>query len=873
MNECIRHFSPQSTENRSSFTILSEDPLNFTEEPIINFDLNSFSQNSFSHTLRSGDASTENVNLPSQATANWSSSTLRSEETLNSSTLRPKESHNTIQQKQKRGRKPKGGKIKTKEPDDKKNTKVITNIILHLKCSTTDLNKFNATVGNLSINLLEYNPNIPPDIMTYNNNFYSFCSENLNDCVNNLYPFENEHRPNKNLNCKSIENGNIKNKPAYQQYISPIHLKKNTNNLPSHTTENWSSSTLLYEENINYSPRIVDENQFPSRAKENGDSSTLCSDKSLKFCENKVEEKMSNFTERDVEENSTICEEKNKITFLENTFSKPKILNSKKNVFGSGDSFEESHFPSQSTENGYFSTLRSDESLNFASTSFPQNLFLHTLRSGENINSSKRSVEEDQIDVACEGNLMDSSVRSVEEYPFSVDYIEKVEKCREIPSCRSPQRQLNFSELSNYLPSHATVNWPSSKLRSNESLNSPTLRSGENVKPNEEKLLNKEINTKIKQLKIGLYKNTKQNKKSACFWCTYDFDNPPCYIPKYENDKSIVGYGSFCTPECASAYLMNESLDDSTKFERYHLLNKVYAKIYNYSKNINPAPNPYYLLDKYYGNLTIQEYRKILKSGRTFIILEKPFTRFLPELHEDNEDIGLNYNSNCKELTNDNFITNNNERFIIGSGYNFSSVLPSQATANWSSSTLRSEESINSFPQNSFSETRYSGENSNFSKFHTEKNIFGSGDASTKNVNLPTLCSGENVNFEEHNNFSTLHLPSQSTANGSSSMLNCNESIKSIKSINNYLKNPLETRKVNGFENFASSPFCEDKVKSKDKLDSSFFPIRNMENSFDCINYEQQNINTRTSGIYKVKKQTEKVNEMSKTSIIKRLFA
>jgi hypothetical protein len=47
------------------------------------------------------------------------------------------------------------------------------------------------------------------------------------------------------------------------------------------------------------------------------------------------------------------------------------------------------------------------------------------------------------------------------------------------------------------------------------------------------------------------------------------------------------------------AYLMKESIDDSVKFERYHLLNQTYSKIYNYTRNIKPAPNPYYLLDKF----------------------------------------------------------------------------------------------------------------------------------------------------------------------------------------------------------------------------------------------------------------------------------
>lgn len=152
----------------------------------------------------------------------------------------------------------------------------------------------------------------------------------------------------------------------------------------------------------------------------------------------------------------------------------------------------------------------------------------------------------------------------------------------------------------------------------------------------------KSVNQKLKKLKLQLYKNTNPDKKSACFWCTYDYDNASCYIPKHEIDGQLYGYGSFCRPECAVAYLMKDNLDDSTKFERYHLLNQMYGKIYDYKKNIKPAPNPYFLLDKFYGNLSIQEYRKLLKTEHMLLVIEKPMTRILPELHEDSEDFIMN---------------------------------------------------------------------------------------------------------------------------------------------------------------------------------------------------------------------------------------
>lgn len=152
----------------------------------------------------------------------------------------------------------------------------------------------------------------------------------------------------------------------------------------------------------------------------------------------------------------------------------------------------------------------------------------------------------------------------------------------------------------------------------------------------------KELWKKIKQLEHNLHINNINDKKSACFWCTYEFDNPAIYIPKYFIKNSYHVYGCFCSPECGVAYLMEENIDSSTKFERYHFINHLYGKVCNYTKNIKPAPNPYYMLDKYYGNLSIQEYRSLFKNERLFLIVDKPLTRILPELHEDNDDFILN---------------------------------------------------------------------------------------------------------------------------------------------------------------------------------------------------------------------------------------
>ena len=166
----------------------------------------------------------------------------------------------------------------------------------------------------------------------------------------------------------------------------------------------------------------------------------------------------------------------------------------------------------------------------------------------------------------------------------------------------------------------------------------------------------KDIWNKLNKLKVLLRKNNIIEKKSSCFWCTYDFDTPSVYIPKHYNDGKLEVYGCFCSPECAVSYLRCENIDDSTKWERYALLNNVYCKIYNYEKNIKPAPNPFYTLDKYYGNLSITEYRKLLKNDSILLVVNKPMTKIFPELYEENNELPKIYenlldNNNTKKTT------------------------------------------------------------------------------------------------------------------------------------------------------------------------------------------------------------------------------
>lgn len=183
--------------------------------------------------------------------------------------------------------------------------------------------------------------------------------------------------------------------------------------------------------------------------------------------------------------------------------------------------------------------------------------------------------------------------------------------------------------------------------KSHEQINTETENNTDNndIEPTE-KVSHKELWFKLKELQNSMHINNNNNKKSACFWCTCDFDNPSIYIPKFFINNNYEAYGCFCTPECAVSFLMNENIDSSIRFERYHLLNYIYGEVYNYTKNIKPAPNPYYLLDKFQGNLSINEYRSLNANDSLLLIVNKPLTRVMPELHEDNVLSSTNVSDN-----------------------------------------------------------------------------------------------------------------------------------------------------------------------------------------------------------------------------------
>lgn len=138
------------------------------------------------------------------------------------------------------------------------------------------------------------------------------------------------------------------------------------------------------------------------------------------------------------------------------------------------------------------------------------------------------------------------------------------------------------------------------------------------------------IENKLKKLNDSFQDNTYTHKKSKCFFCTESFYGAPVRIPKCRRGERYDVYGCFCSPECSVGYLFNDNLDDSEKWERYTLINKIYSPIFNYTKPIKPSPSPFYTLDTYFGNLSIDEYRHLHTSHNKLKVINKPLIHILP---------------------------------------------------------------------------------------------------------------------------------------------------------------------------------------------------------------------------------------------------
>ena len=116
-------------------------------------------------------------------------------------------------------------------------------------------------------------------------------------------------------------------------------------------------------------------------------------------------------------------------------------------------------------------------------------------------------------------------------------------------------------------------------------------------------------------------KSIPRTSEVSCFWCCHSFTNRPVVLPIRDTGEYLQVTGNFCSPECACAYLFDIRQDSHTRWEQLALLYRVYGEACQ--GKIHPAPSRQ-ILKQFGGNLSIQEYRALIRSQSVRVDIHLP---------------------------------------------------------------------------------------------------------------------------------------------------------------------------------------------------------------------------------------------------------
>ena len=123
----------------------------------------------------------------------------------------------------------------------------------------------------------------------------------------------------------------------------------------------------------------------------------------------------------------------------------------------------------------------------------------------------------------------------------------------------------------------------------------------------------------------------------CCWWCTYNFDTVPLFLPDRFYNKVYYVFGNFCSFSCMLAY--NENMNDHKKNVRRSLIAQLYNEIFKSDTfRIKPSPQRE-LLEKFGGPLNIDNYRDAYNViSKTFKLTLPPMIPLLSNYEETNHD-------------------------------------------------------------------------------------------------------------------------------------------------------------------------------------------------------------------------------------------
>ena len=116
--------------------------------------------------------------------------------------------------------------------------------------------------------------------------------------------------------------------------------------------------------------------------------------------------------------------------------------------------------------------------------------------------------------------------------------------------------------------------------------------------------------------------NDTNKKHCVCFWCTYNIPDVSYSMPcNYDNNTKIFGtFGTFCSLECVSAFNFSINSGSDKVWYINSLIHKLAISYGITDRRIRPAPSKY-VLEKFGGTLSVEEYRKVHQSDdKTYVV-------------------------------------------------------------------------------------------------------------------------------------------------------------------------------------------------------------------------------------------------------------
>ena len=147
------------------------------------------------------------------------------------------------------------------------------------------------------------------------------------------------------------------------------------------------------------------------------------------------------------------------------------------------------------------------------------------------------------------------------------------------------------------------------------------------------------------------YNKLPEKTEICCFWCCHTFPTSPFSIPSHILDETWYMYGNFCSAECSTAYLFKEHLDAHVQWERYALLNSLYAEDAGVAagspRGIKPAP-PREVLRMFGGSMDISEYRALVHEKKLRVdVMTPPMVSIIQTMDTKPADF---YDQNLKNV-------------------------------------------------------------------------------------------------------------------------------------------------------------------------------------------------------------------------------